>query len=173
MDDIDAAARIVPLEDFYRVWSTEKMLQVSYSDSPCFLGLAYGLNGRIADAEALFRRVGPWSRCYAFHGAVLARAGDHAGAMRVWAEGLKIAPDMVHIYLQRGLFEASQAQFREAQADFSTAHAKSPHYADPLKSWGDLLARTGHPQEALAKYDEALRYAPAWAELKRARAQVA
>ena len=38
-----------------------------------------------------------------------------------------------------------------------------------MKAWGDLLAKQGHPAEALAKYDEALKYAPNWAALKEAR----
>jgi len=29
-----------------------------------------------------------------------------------------------------------------------------------------VLVKQGHPQEALAKYDEALKYAPNWKELK-------
>jgi hypothetical protein len=36
---------------------------------------------------------------------------------------------------------------------------QAPHWADPLKAWGDVLA----------KYDEALKYAPNWKQLKEAR----
>jgi hypothetical protein len=32
-----------------------------------------------------------------------------------------------------------------------------------------VLAKQGHAQEALAKYDEALKYAPNWKQLKEAR----
>jgi hypothetical protein len=45
--------------------------------------------------------------------------------------------------------------------------------ADPLKAWGDVLAQQGHPKEALAKYDQALKYAPNWQQLKAARAAAA
>ena len=89
--------------------------------------------------------------------------------MRTWGAGLRIAPDLMPIYLHRGLFELSRGNLRAAQADLATAHAKSPHYADPLKGWGDVLARAGHWRAALAKYEEALQYAPAWIELRRAR----
>jgi hypothetical protein len=41
-----------------------------------------------------------------------------------------------------------------------------PHWADPLKAWGDVPAKQGHPKEALAKYDQALKYAPNWRQLK-------
>ena len=123
----------------------------------------------MADAEAAFKQTGPRSLCAAFHGDVLVHAGDAAGAGRVWAEGLKAAPDLLMVYLHRGLFELDRGDWLAAQADLSTASAKAPHYADPLKAWGDLLARQGRWKEALAKYDAALKYAPAWAQLHQAR----
>ena len=169
LDANNPAAAVAPLEAFYKTFLSDTSLQNGAFDQVCFLGLAYGLSGRMADAEAVFRKAGPWSRCYALHGDVLAHTGDIAGATRVWNEGLRIAPDLAHIYLHRGLFELSRGQLRGAQADFATAHAKAPHYADPLKGWGDVLARAGRWPAALAKYDEALKYAPAWAKLHRAR----
>jgi hypothetical protein len=33
------------------------------------------------------------------------------------------------------------------------------HWADPLKDWGDVLVKQGNAKDALAKYDEALKYA--------------
>jgi len=53
------------------------------------------------------------------------------------------------------------------------ANQKGPHWADPLKAWGDVLAKQGHTKEALAKYDEALKYAPNWKQLKEAREALA
>jgi predicted negative regulator of RcsB-dependent stress response len=38
-----------------------------------------------------------------------------------------------------------------------------------LKAWGDVLVKQGKRQDALAKYDEALRYTPNWKQLKDAR----
>lgn len=168
LDHGDGAAAIPPMEAYYKVWLADPSVQIA-ADSPCFLGLAYGLVGRINEAEAVFKRIGAWSRCYAFRGDVLAHAGDVAGAQRVWAEGLRIAPDMMPVYLHRGLFELSNGDLRAAQADFAIAHAKAPHYADPLKGWGDVLARAGRWSDAVVKYDEALKYAPAWSELREAR----
>ena len=173
LDRNDAAAAVPPLEANDKLSTANPILQVG-SDSPCFLALAYGLSGRLPDAEAVFKRMGNvYSRCAAFHGDVLAHVGDVAGAKRLWTDGLKIAPDMVPIYLHRGLFELATGDLHAAQLDLATAHAKAPHYADPLKGLGDLLARVGHWKEAVARYDEALKYAPAWDQLRQARSVAA
>ena len=169
----DGATAIAPMEAFMRAWKADPNLQFTYADNPCFLGLAYGLAGRMAEAETAFKQGGAWSRCYAFHGQVLERAGDLAGAERLWADGLKLAPDLPAIYLQRGISEMNRRDFGRATADLSTASAKAPHFADPLKAWGDLLVREGRWKEALAKYDRALKYAPNWAELHGLRDAVA
>ena len=44
--------------------------------------------------------------------------------------------------------------------------AHSGKSLDPLKGWGDVLAKQGNAKQALAKYEEALKYAPNWKELK-------
>ena len=174
LDRGDAAGAVAPLEAFDKIWLANPLLQGNEMDQPCFLGLAYGLAGRVADAEAAFNQVKtPWSRCYAFHGEALAHTGDVAGAQRVWAEGVRLLPDLPNVYLARGRWEMDHGDLRGASADLSTAAAKAPHYADPLKAWGDLLAREGQWKAARAKYDEALKSAPVWAELHQARDTVA
>jgi tetratricopeptide (TPR) repeat protein len=170
LDRGDAAGAVAPLEAFDKIWLANPVLQSNETDQPCFLGLAYGLAGRMAEAETVFRKVNtPWSRCYAFHGEVLAHAGDVAGAQRVWAEGVRLMPDLPNVYLARGRWEMDHGDLKAAAADLPAASAKAPHYADPLKAWGDLLAREGQWKAALARYDEALKYAPAWVELHQAR----
>jgi hypothetical protein len=56
-----------------------------------------------------------------------------------------------------------------ATEQFRLANQKGPHWADPLKAWGDTLVKQGHAKEALVKYDEAVKYAPNWKQLKDAR----
>jgi predicted negative regulator of RcsB-dependent stress response len=53
------------------------------------------------------------------------------------------------------------------------ANQRGPHWADSLKSWGDVLAKQGHSAEALTKYDEALKFAPKWVVLQQAREALA
>lgn len=171
LDRGDAAAAVAPLERFWKAWQARPVMQ--YFDDPCFLALAYGLTGRTAQAEAVFKRTGPFARCFALHGDVLEHAGDLAGAERVWAQGIAIGPDLSPVYLHRGISELNRGDLAAASADLAAASARSPHWADPLKGSGDVLARQGRWKEALAKYDEALRYAPAWTQLHQARAAAA
>ena len=56
-------------------------------------------------------------------------------------------------------------------AAYSEANKRGPHWADPLKHWGDVLLRQKRVAEAHAKYTEALQYAPEWPELKAAAAK--
>jgi tetratricopeptide (TPR) repeat protein len=172
LDRGDPAGGVAPLEALNRLLQTDPIAKSVFTDT-CLLGLAYGLTGRLAEAEAVFKLNKPLSDCYAAHGEALVHAGDVATARRVWSEGLRLAPDLPSIYVSRARFELSSGDLAAAEADFATAHAKSPHFADPLKFWGDVLAKEGRWKPALAKYDEALLYAPAWSELRQARNAVA
>jgi Flp pilus assembly protein TadD len=64
--------------------------------------------------------------------------------------------------LERGDLEGAIAKLTDA-------HLKGPHWADPLKALGDVLAKQGKNSQAIAKYDEALQFAPNWKELIAAR----
>jgi tetratricopeptide (TPR) repeat protein len=166
----DAAAALAPLQTFWTAWQADSVLRYSYYDNPCLLGLAYGLVGKMTEAEAVFTRMGQSrSRCWAYHGDALEHAGDLTGAELVWAEGLKVVPDLPWIYLRRALSEQRRGDLKAAETDLATASAKAPHWADPLKAWGDVLVSEGRNADALAKYNEALKYAPAWAELHQVR----
>ena len=37
-----------------------------------------------------------------------------------------------------------------AAAKFQQANQKGPHWADPLKAWGDVLVKQGNTKDALA-----------------------
>jgi len=53
-----------------------------------------------------------------------------------------------------------------AIAHFRIAHAKGPHFADPLEMWGEALIAKNRSDLALAKFEEAARYAPNWGRLR-------
>jgi tetratricopeptide (TPR) repeat protein len=52
-----------------------------------------------------------------------------------------------------------------AIAKFESAHAKGPHFADPLEMWGEALMLKNRSDLALAKFEEANKYAPNWGRL--------
>lgn len=174
LDRGDGVTAIPPLEALNKLWLANAEIHNNFTAMPCYFGLAYGLVGRTAESEVAFGHAPPGqSQCFAFHGTALSHQGDVAGARRVWAAGLKIGPDLPPVYLARGQFELDHGDLSAAAADFATAHAKAPHFADPLKGWGDVLAKQGRWPDAAAKYAETINYAPDWAELHTAQAAAA
>lgn len=170
LDAGDVAGAVAVFSQFYALWRSSAGLQALTPDQPCFLGLAYGLSGQKAKSEAVFNRISsPWSRCYGFHGEALARSGDVAAGKRVWAEGARLLPDLPNVYLARGRWEMDQNDLKAAEADLTIAAAKAPHFADPLKALGDLMAKAGRAKAALVQYDAALKFAPNWSALRQAR----
>jgi tetratricopeptide (TPR) repeat protein len=84
-----------------------------------------------------------------------------------------MAPDLPAAYDAWGEALARHGDLAGAIGKFELAHARGPHWADPLKGWADVLAREGNWSAALAKYDAALKYAPEWADLRQARDRAA
>jgi tetratricopeptide (TPR) repeat protein len=58
-----------------------------------------------------------------------------------------------------------RGEYDGAIAKFVQAHAKGPHFADPLEMWGEALMQKDHSDLALAKFEEADKYAPHWGRL--------
>jgi len=100
---------------------------------------------------------------------IAAAAGDSTTADRWFAEAVRQAPDLPTAYTEWGQALLARGDLAGAARELSLAHDKGPRFADPLKTWGDVLVKQGHPDQALSKYDEALKYAPDWAALKQAR----
>ena len=80
-----------------------------------------------------------------------------------------MAPDLPAGYYSWGVALAKHGDLEEAVAKLQDANQKGVHWADPLKAWGDVLVKQGKPQDALVKYDVALKYAPNWKQLQDAR----
>jgi tetratricopeptide (TPR) repeat protein len=165
----------LPLDDAIKAWATwqSKTDLQSGDDAPCVFGFAFGMNGNTAEAEKAFKTRDTYVRCYALRGVLLEHQGKLPEAEAKWAAGIAKAPDLPWVYMARGQSRMRRGDLAGAVADFAAANHGAPHFADPLKFWGDALVKQGSANEALAKYDEALKYAPAWPELKQARAVVA
>jgi tetratricopeptide (TPR) repeat protein len=99
----------------------------------------------------------------------IARAGDRAGADRLFAEAVRQAPNLPMAYWRWGQTILARGDLAGATKQLALAHEKGPHFADPLKAWGNVLVKQGHTKEALVKYDGALKYAPDWKQLHEAR----
>lgn len=166
----EAVRAVELLEPFDAAWRADPDLMFTYSDAPCWLGLAYALSGRRAEAEALFARMGRWVSCYAFQADGLEAAGDRAAADLAYGRAIRLAPSLPFAYQRRGLALMARGEFRMAAGRFRDAHQRGPRWADPLKGWGDALAAQGLWARAVEKYQQAEPLAPNWRELNLAHA---
>jgi tetratricopeptide (TPR) repeat protein len=55
-------------------------------------------------------------------------------------------------YYSCGVALAKHGDLEGAIAKFMDANRKGPHWADPLKAWGDALAKQGKTTKAIEKY---------------------
>ncbi len=135
-----------------------------------WLAYAEAMTGDTASATTLIAQT-PTDcyLCVRTRAKVAAAAGDAATADRWFAEAVRQAPDLPSAYYEWGEALFARGDLTGAAREFSLAHAKGPHFADPLKAWGDVLVKQGHFEQALAKYDEALKYASNWTALRAAR----
>jgi tetratricopeptide (TPR) repeat protein len=150
-------------------WAGERELALQTVYRP---RLAYAelMNKDVASAAAVMAQ-SPTDcyLCVRIRALIAAASGDPAAADRWFAEAVRQAPDLPMAYWQWGQTMLVRGDLAGAIKQLALAHEKGPHFADPLKAWGDVLVKQGDPGEALAKYDEALKCAPNWTELKEAR----
>jgi tetratricopeptide (TPR) repeat protein len=106
-------------------------------------------------------------------GQVAELAGDRKAADRWFAEAIRQAPRLPQAYAERATARLARGDIPGAIADAQQANRVGPHFADALKLWGDALGRQGDWRGARAKYDAAFEYAPAWPQLRQARAAAA
>jgi tetratricopeptide (TPR) repeat protein len=120
-------------------------------------------------ADAVLKTGGTFVDCYRFHGDILDGRGDWKGAQEWYAKAVELAPDLPAGYYSWGVALSKHGDLVGAASKLKSANQRGRHWADPLKAWGDVLMRQGKTKEAIAKYDEALSYAPNWQQLKEAR----
>lgn len=153
-----------------RIWREDQDVAFSLYEAPCFLGLAEGLSGRYAQADAAFARGDRFVACAAFRADVLEARGLTAEADRQYGVALRLAPSLPFAYQRRALALLARGDTARALTRFRDAHERGPRWADPLKGWGDALAARGRWAEAAAKYAEAEPFAPNWRDLHLAHA---
>ena len=166
----DRPAALVAAGALDVLWQADDDVAFTFYEAPCFLGLAEGLSGRYAQAEAAFVRGDRYVACAAFRADVLEARGLRAEADRQYGVAIRLAPSLPFAYQRRGLALLARGDSARALTRFRDAAARGPRWADPLKGWGDALAAQGLWAEAAAKYAEAEAFAPRWAELHLAHA---
>ncbi len=124
-------------------------------------------------ADALLKTAGTFVDCYRFRADILDGRGDWQGAQKAYAEAVALAPDLPAAYYSWGLALLKHGDLAGAEVKLMDANKRGPHWADPLKVLGDVLTKQGRTKEALAKYDQALKYAPNWKQLQEARSLAA
>jgi tetratricopeptide (TPR) repeat protein len=135
----------------------------------CWVAPAEEAAGHPEKADAVLKTGGTYVDCYRFHADILDGRGDWKGAQEWYAKSVELAPDLPAGYYSWGLALAKHGDPVGAETKLKSANQRGPHWADPLKAWGDMLVKQGRLKEALAKYDEALKYAPNWKQLKDSR----
>jgi tetratricopeptide (TPR) repeat protein len=149
----------------------DPVIATSIAPAICSAAPIYEKTGQPQKADAALRAVGALTfvDCYRYMADVLDMRGNWVGAQEWYTKAVKLAPSLPAGYYSWGLALAKHGDLSAAIEQLRLANLKGPTWADPLKAWGDVLAKEGHGKEGLAKYDEALKYAPNWKELKESR----
>jgi tetratricopeptide (TPR) repeat protein len=164
----DAASAAAEMEAYGKAYADPAVS----SNNPgynCWIAPAEEAAGHPDKADALLETAGTFVDCYRFRADILNGRGDWVGAQKAYAETVAPAPDLPAAYYSWGLALAKHGDLAAAKAKLQDANQRGPHWADPLKAWRDLFVKQGKTKEALAKYDEALKYASNWKQLKEVR----
>ena len=128
--------------------------------------LAYAKLGDFAKADAILNSLpGDCDYCARRHGAVEALRHNWSGAATWFKRVADRSPSIPFADNDWGRMLLAKGDLDGAIAKFAAAHAKGPHFADPLELWGEVLIAKNRSDLALAKFAEAAQYAPNWGRL--------
>ena len=168
-DNLRAAAEIAA----YDAATTNAAVAADVGSVNCWIAPAEEAAGHPDRADAVLVSSGNFVDCYRFRADIIDGRGDWPAARKAYAKAVALARDLPAAYYSLGLALERHGDLAAAEEKLQAANQRGPHWADPLKAWGDLLMKQGRGKEALAKYDEALKYAPNWAALRQARDEAA
>lgn len=124
--------------------------------------------GRLAEAEALYRRIlaslPHQPDALHFLGLLAHQRGQHADAVEWMDQALRAAPGHAPCHSNRGNALLALGRIDEAIASFRQALALDRDCAEAHLNLGNALHRQGLPDEAIASYRRALRLVPRSAE---------
>jgi tetratricopeptide (TPR) repeat protein len=168
----DAATAVTEMEAFAAA-DAAPTVSSNYPGYNCWIAPAEEAAGHPDKADAVLKTAGTFVDCYRFRGDILDHRGDWAGAQKIYAQAVALAPDLPAAYYSWGVALTRHGDLAGADAKLRDANQRAPHWADPLKAWGDVLMKQSKSKEARDKYDQALKFAPNWMDLKDARHAVA
>ncbi len=103
--------------------------------------------------------------CLRMRGQIAALEKQWGRADFWFARAVAHAPSVPFADSDWGMALLARGDLSGAIAKFESAHAKGPHFADPLEGWGEALMARNRSDLALVKFEEANRYAPNWGRL--------
>lgn len=127
-------------------------------------GIGYHQAGRLADAEACYRRalaVHP-DHADALHllGLIAHQSKHYDAAVELIERALKlVGPNPHFLYNLAGVVK-DQGRLTDAVALYRRAIRIKPDYTEAIQNCGDVLDQLNRPDEALASYDRALAFDP-------------
>jgi tetratricopeptide (TPR) repeat protein len=139
----------------------------NYMDGSCWLGLALGLSGQSAEADAVFKRAGRWVSCLTFQADVLEAQGKRAEADAAYARATAWVPGMPFAYQHWGQALLARGNLRDAAAKFHQAQQRGPRWAEPYEGLGEVYLRAHFWTEAEQQFAKASEFAPHWSRLNR------
>ena len=141
-------------------------LQYYSSSSGISRALAQAHLGQWVEAEQSAAALPPdCYHCVIVRGRLAALKQDWRGADRWFADAVRQGPSLPLAETHWGRVLIEQGKPGEAIAKLSSAHRKSPKFADPLAYWGEALLAKGDGKAAAAKFEAAAKLAPRWGRL--------
>jgi tetratricopeptide (TPR) repeat protein len=135
------------------------------SDLPLW-ALAEAHLGDVRQARALIAATPlDCSPCLRARARIEALGHDWHAAETWFARAVLDAPSIPFAYKEWGEMLLAKGDPAGAIAKFEAAHARGPHYADPLELWGEALIAQNRSDLALAKFEDAAGYTPNWGRL--------
>lgn len=130
-------------------------------DHPIILSnyaLALRRSGRAWAAVGFARRaseVAPSPKTWLDLGVAAQAAGDHALARRASAQALRLQPDSAPALLAAGNAARAQEDLAAAEEAYRRIVRRDPRHRQALLGFGDVQRRAGHPERAVALYEQA------------------
>ncbi len=130
--------------------------------------MALHQNGRLQDAEAIYRQILKFQPRHfdSLHllGVIAYQTGNYRSAVDLIGQAIEIYPNAAAFYSNRGNALLELKQQKPAIADYDKAISLKPDYAQAYNNRGSALQALKQLEAALASYEKAIALAPDYAQ---------